>query len=351
MTNFAGYDMPLVYTSGLDEHLHTRKAVGVFDVSHMGQFIIKGKDAAELVQNVTSNSVKKLKIGQAQYSCIPNEDGGIVDDLIVYRLTEDMCSQGEQAFMLVVNASNEEKDWEWISKRNTYDVRMMNISSQTALIAVQGPRVNEVLQALTDVNLDAIEYYHFEKGTLAGCTNVLISATGYTGSGGFELYVKNEDALTIWNSILEHELALPIGLGARDSLRLEMGYCLYGNDITDDTSPIEAGLGWITKTKAGVFPSQDLFAKQKQEGTDIRLVGFTVEGRRVPRNGYELMDANDTVIGRVTSGCHSPTLDKPIGLGYVSLEYKDVGSEFFVAIRKKRLKATVHKLPFVDPTV
>ncbi len=351
MTDFAGYEMPLVYTSGLEEHLHTRKAVGVFDVSHMGQFIIKGKEAAELVQNVTSNSVKKLKIGQAQYSCLPNANGGIVDDLIVYRLDEDQCSEGEQAFMLVVNASNEEKDWNWIVEQNTYDTRMINISCQTALIAVQGPRVNEVLQALTDVDLSKIDYYHFEKGQVAGCENVLISATGYTGSGGFELYVKNDDAQTVWDAVLKHELAQPIGLGARDSLRLEMGYCLYGNDIDDTTSPIEAGLSWITKTKAGVFPSQELFAKQKKEGTDQRLIGFVVEGRRVPRNGYELMDAEDNVIGRVTSGCHSPSLDKPIGLGYVKTEFKEVGTEFFVAIRKKRLKAVVQKLPFVDPTV
>jgi aminomethyltransferase len=315
----------------------------------MGEFIVRGKEALDLVQKVTSNNAAKLEIGQAQYSCLPNDKGGIVDDLLVYRLPEDYCSEGEQAFMLVVNASNMEKDWNWISSHNSFDTRMINISDQTGLLAVQGPNAIKALQPLTDVNLEEIKFYTFVKGTFAGVDNVLISATGYTGSGGFELYVEAEQTPKIWDAIFESGKDLgikPVGLGARDTLRLEMGYCLYGNDINDTTSPIEAGLGWITKTKKGDFISRDIFARQREEGVSRKLVAFEVKDRRVPRHGYSIEDEAGKPIGEVTSGTQSPSLDIPIGMGYVQKGMDAIGTSLFIVAGKKRLEAEVVKLPF-----
>lgn len=350
MAEFAGYDMPISYSNIKDEHHCVRNNVGVFDVSHMGEFIVKGKEALDLIQQVTSNDASKIEIGQAQYSCLPNAEGGIVDDLLVYRLPEDNCSEGERAYMLVVNASNIDKDWDWISQHNNFDTRLINISDQTALLAVQGPKAAAVLQQLTDVHLSDLGYYTFTKGTMAGIDNVLISATGYTGAGGFELYVDQEKAGQLWDAVFEagKEFDIqPIGLGARDTLRLEMGYCLYGNDITDETSPIEAGLGWITKTKKGDFNSREIFVRQRAEGVDRKLVGFTVEDRRVPRHGYAIEDLEGNTIGEVTSGTQSPTLDIPIGLGYVTKDFSSPGTEIAIVAGKKRLKAVVSRPPFV----
>lgn len=349
MVAFAGYKMPIQYTGIRGEHAAVREGVGVFDVSHMGEFIVRGKEALDLVQKVTSNNASKLAIGQAQYSCLPNATGGIVDDLLVYRLPEDMCAEGEQAFMLVVNASNIEKDWNWISSHNTFDTKMINISDDTALLAIQGPKTTAALQSLTDVNLSEIKYYTFVKGTFAGIDNVLISATGYTGSGGFELYLNKKDASAIWDAIFEagaEQDIQPIGLGARDTLRLEMGFCLYGNDIDDTTSPLEAGLGWITKLKNSDFVSSDILRAQKAEGIKRKLVAFEMIERGIPRKGYSIVDADDNEIGIVTSGTQSPSLNKAIGLGYVPKELSKVDSELLIAIRKKRIKAKVVKLPF-----
>jgi aminomethyltransferase len=351
MAAFAGYNMPISYTGIKEEHACVRTGVGVFDVSHMGEFIVRGKQALDLVQKVTSNDASKLIIGQAQYSCLPNTEGGIVDDLLVYRLAEDQCSAGEQAFMLVVNASNIDKDWNWIQQyAKDFDTKMINISEQTALLAVQGPKAIQVIQKLTDVDLSTIPYYHFTKGTVAGIENVLISATGYTGSGGFELYVNNGNAAKLWNTLFETGKDFdiqPIGLGARDTLRLEMGYCLYGNDINDTTSPIEAGLGWVTKTKKGDFVNVETFKRQITEGVTRKLVGFELSDRRVPRHDYEIYDAQDNLIGVVTSGTSSPSLDKPIGMGYVKKGFDTEGSEIFIAFGGgKKLAAKVVKLPF-----
>ncbi|MCB0661739.1 MAG: glycine cleavage system aminomethyltransferase GcvT [Saprospiraceae bacterium] len=349
MAEFAGYNMPISYTNISDEHHAVRKSVGVFDVSHMGEFIVRGKEALDLVQKVTSNDASKLEIGDAQYSCLPNEQGGIVDDLLVYRLPQDMCAEGEKAFMLVVNASNIDKDWAWIESHNNFDTRMINISDQSALLAVQGPKAVEAMQKLTDVDLSSIGFYTFKKGTFAGIDNVLISATGYTGSGGFELYVDNQHAAKLWDAVMEAGKdydVKPCGLGARDTLRLEMGYCLYGNDINDTTSPIEAGLGWITKTKKGDFISRDIFAKQRDEGVEKKLVGFEIEDRRVPRHGYAIEDADGNVIGEVTSGTQGPSVEKPIGMGYVEKAFAGADAEIFVVAGSKRLKGKVVKLPF-----
>ena len=321
MAPFAGYNMPISYAGIKPEHHCVRNNVGVFDVSHMGEFIVRGKEALDLLQLVTSNDVAKLEIGDAQYSCLPNHDGGIVDDLLVYRLSEDQCSEGERSYMLVVNASNIKKDWDWISEHNKFDAKMYNISDRTGLLAVQGPKAIEALQQLTDVDLSSLGYYTFTKGTLAGLDNVLISATGYTGSGGFELYVASDQLGQLWDAIFKNAADLdiqPIGLGARDTLRLEMGFCLYGNDINDTSSPIEAGLGWITKTKKGDFNSCEIFKKQRAEGISKKLVAFTLSDRRVPRHGYPIEDADGNVIGEVTSGTSSPSLEIPIGMGYVS---------------------------------
>lgn len=355
MTEFAGYNMPVVYTSIQEEHHAVRKQVGVFDVSHMGEFIVKGPQALDLVQRISSNDAALLEIGQAQYSCLPNEAGGIVDDMLVYRLAEDMVQHGEQAFMLVVNASNIEKDWEHISRYAAqYDVRMINISDQTGLLAVQGPQATPVLQSLTEIDLASIPYYSFVKGKIAGIDNVIISATGYTGAGGFELYVDNADLPALWDTILQMDQPvrpLPAGLGARDTLRLEMGYCLYGNDINDGTSVLEAGLGWITKLKKkSEFPSKEYFIEQKKEGLDKKLVGFVVDDRRVPRHGYAICHADGEVIGEVTSGTLSPTLQISIGMGYVPAALSKEGSVFSIQAGSRLLPARVVSLPFVKAT-
>lgn len=351
MADFAGYNMPIQYTSITDEHHSVRNNVGIFDVSHMGEFIVKGKQALDLVQKVTSNDASKLGIGEAQYSCLPNLTGGIVDDLLVYRLGEDMCNEGEQAFMLVVNASNIEKDWNWISGFNQFDTRLIDISEKTGLLAVQGPKAIATLQKLTDINLSAIKYYDFTKGKIAGIDNVLISATGYTGSGGFELYVANEYTEVLWNAVIDagSEFDIkPCGLGARDTLRLEMGYCLYGNDIDDTTSPLEAGLGWITKLKKiHPFNGADLMLSLKERGLSKKLVGFTMEERRVPRHGYLIFDSNENEIGVVTSGTQAPSLDIPIGMGYVPTAFSTLGTKIFVQAGKKLLEAQVCALPFL----
>ena len=350
MAEFAGFYMPISYSGIKEEHEAVRQRAGIFDVSHMGEFIVRGKEALAFVQHVTSNDASKLEIGQAQYSCFPNEQGGIVDDLLVYRLSEDNCSEGEQAFMLVVNGANIEKDWNWVNAQNSFDTRLINISDQTGLIAVQGPAALAIVQKLTATDLSAIKYYTFTKGQVAGVDNVLISATGYTGSGGFELYANAEDIGTLWDAVMEagkeHDI-LPAGLGARDTLRLEMGYCLYGNDLTDETSPLEAGLAWITKLKKGEFIGRELLQAQKENGLQRRLVGFTLTDRRVPRHGYAIENAEGEVIGEVTSGTQSPSLGHPIGMGYVPDGYREPGTEIFVVAGKKRLSATVCRPPFL----
>lgn len=341
MVPFAGFEMPVRYTSDKDEHMKVRESVGVFDVSHMGEFMITGPEALALIQSVTSNDASKLVDGQAQYSCLPNDKGGIVDDLIVYKLREE-------EYMLVVNASNIEKDWNWISSHNSAGAAMKNISDDIALFAVQGPKALAVLQKLTEVDLAAIRFYHFQEGVLAG-KEMIISGTGYTGAGGFELYVKKEDAETVWNAVFEagkEEGIQPIGLGARDTLRLEMGYCLYGNDITDETSPLEAGLGWITKfTKE--FTNAAFLKKQKAEGVTRKLVGFEMVEKGIPRHGYGILNASGEKIGEVTSGTQSPLLNNGIGMGYVSSAYAQPDSEIFIEIRNKQIAAKVVKLPFI----
>lgn len=349
MAEFAGYNMPISYAGIKEEHHAVRTGVGVFDVSHMGEFVIKGKNAAQLIQYVTTNDVNNLEIFEAQYSCMPNGKGGIVDDLLVYRLPEDNCAEGEQAFLLVVNASNIEKDWNWIKQHNSFDVHMSNISEKTGLLAIQGPKTAEALQSLTDIDLSDIKYYTFRKGTFAGIPNAIISATGYTGSGGFEIYVDNEHLAKLWNAVFEAGKPFniqPIGLGARDTLRLEMGFCLYGNDIDDTTSPMEAGLGWITKLNKGEFVDADFLRAQKENGVSRKLVGFTLEERRVPRHGYPIEDTNGQVIGVVTSGTQSPSMGYPIGMGYVTTANSKAGTQIFIDVSGKKLPATVTKIPF-----
>lgn len=341
MVPFAGFNMPVQYSGINIEHETVRKGVGVFDVSHMGEFILKGDGALDLIQRVTSNDASKLVDGKIQYSCLPNEQGGIVDDLLVYRIDE-------KTYMLVVNASNIEKDWNWISKYNTEQVEMKDISDRTSLLAVQGPKAAEALQGLTDIDLAAMEYYTFKKGRFAGIDNVLISATGYTGAGGFELYFDNDHAQHMWESIFQAGDSFgikPIGLAARDTLRLEMGFCLYGNDIDDSTSPLEAGLGWITKFTKNFTNSAQL-AEQKQNGVTRKLVGFEMIDRGIPRHDYQIVDQNGSTIGRVTSGTQSPSLQKAIGMGYVSTEFSKEGTEIFILIRDNKIKAQVVKLPF-----
>lgn len=344
MVPFAGYNMPVSYSGLNDEHLTVRNAVGVFDVSHMGEFILKGENALDLIQRVTSNDASVLTDGKVQYSCLPNDKGGIVDDLLVYRIMD-----GE--YMLVVNASNIEKDWSWISKFNTKNVEMKNISNAVSLLAVQGPKATATLQKLTDINLSEMPYYTFKKGTFNGVDNVIISNTGYTGAGGFEIYFSNEVADKMWNAIFEAgaEFGIkPIGLGARDTLRLEMGFCLYGNDIDDTTSPIEAGLGWITKfTKE--FTNSKALLEQKEKGVSKKLVGFEMIDRGIPRHDYPIADANGTIIGKVASGTQSPSLNKAIGTGYVPTVFSKVDSEIFIMIRDKAIKAKVVKMPFYKP--
>ncbi|MEO6131976.1 MAG: glycine cleavage system aminomethyltransferase GcvT [Saprospiraceae bacterium] len=352
MTEFAGFNMPVVYTSIQDEHQAVREKIGVFDVSHMGEFIVKGRQALDLVQRISTNDASALSIGQAQYSSLPNEHGGIVDDMLVYRLPEEMSDVGDQAFMLVVNASNIQKDWDHIQKyAKEFDTRLIDISDQTGLIAVQGPLALEALQPLTDVDLKEIPYYSFTKGVFAEIENVLISATGYTGSGGFELYVNSKDLPQLWDAVMAIKspvVPMAAGLGARDTLRLEMGFCLYGNDIDDDTSVIEAGLGWITKLKKqSLFPSKQIFTEQKKNGVHKKLVGFVVDDRRVPRHGYPVCDQEGNEIGIVTSGTLSPTLQVPIGLAYVPLSYATQGSSFGVKAGAKILTSKVVHVPFV----
>ena len=345
MAEFAGYEMPIVYSGQVEEHNTVRNGVGVFDVSHMGEFILKGDGSAALIQKVTSNDVYALIPGKAQYSCMPNEAGGIVDDLLVYHLEDGN-------YMLVVNAGNIEKDWNHIKKHNTENVEMINISDDTSLLAIQGPKAAEALQTLTDTDLKNIEYYTFTKHKFAGIGNVIISATGYTGSGGFEIYFPKQHSKDIWNKIFEAGAPFgikPIGLAARDTLRLEMGFCLYGNDIDDTTSPLEAGLGWITKLKAANndFIGKDKIIAGKEAGLKRKLVGFEMVDKGIPRHDYPIMDANNNVIGKVTSGTQSPSLNKAIGLGYVSLEKSTIDSEIFIDIRQKPVRAKVVKIPFL----
>lgn len=342
MVPFAGYNMPVRYSSDIEEHNTVRNAVGIFDVSHMGEFMITGPNALALIQKVSSNDASKLTPGKAQYSCLPNETGGIVDDLLIYMIREN-------EYLLVVNASNIEKDWDWISKHNTEGASMKNISDDFSLFAVQGPKAMETLQKLTSVDLSAIKFYNFEVGPLADAENVILSATGYTGAGGFEVYMHNKDAKMIWDKIIEAgaEFGIkPIGLGARDTLRMEMGYCLYGNDIDDTTSPIEAGLGWITKFTKD-FINADALKKQKEEGVNKKLVGFKMIDRGIPRQGYDIENSSGEIIGRVTSGTMSPTLSHGIGLGYVSIEFAQPETEIYIAVRNRKLKAQVHKLPLI----
>ncbi len=341
MVPFAGYNMPVQYEGVNAEHETVRNGVGVFDVSHMGEFILKGPKALDLIQSVTTNDASKLFDGRAQYSCLPNETGGIVDDLLVYRIAEE-------EYLLVVNASNIEKDWNWIKSKNTFGVEMTDISDNMSLLAVQGPKATETLQKLTDVVLSDVKYYHFTKGKFAGVDNVILSATGYTGSGGFELYIPNEVAEEVWNKVFEagEEFGIkPIGLAARDTLRLEMGFCLYGNDIDDTTSPLEAGLGWITKFTKEFTNSANLL-KQKEEGVTRKLVAFEMIDRGIPRHDYPIVDATGNVIGKVTSGTMSPSMKVAIGLGYVTNEFSAEGSEIYLDIRNKNIKAKVVKLPF-----
>jgi aminomethyltransferase len=339
---FAGYNMPVRYSSDIEEHMTVRNGVGVFDVSHMGEFLLKGPHALDLIQRVTSNDASTLVDGQAQYSCLPNQTGGIVDDLIVYKIEDE-------GYMLVVNASNIEKDWNWISQFNTKGVDMKNVSDDMCLFAVQGPKAVATLQKLTKTDLSAIKYYHFAVGEFAGVKDVIMSNTGYTGAGGFEIYVDKAYAEKIWRAIFDagKEFDIkPIGLGARDTLRLEMGFCLYGNDIDDTTSPLEGGLGWITKFKKD-FTNAAALKKQKEEGVTRKLVGFKMVDKGIPRHDYSIKNAAGEVIGKVTSGTMSPLLGIGIGLGYVTTANSAAGSEIFIDVRGKALKAQVSKTPLI----
>jgi len=341
MVPFAGYNMPVQYEGVKVEHEKVRTGVGVFDVSHMGEFLISGPNALDLIQKISSNDASKLVVNQAQYSCIPNDKGGIVDDLIIYKMKEEQ-------YLLVVNASNIEKDWNWISSHNSMNADMKNISDEYSLLAIQGPKAAEAMQSLTDVNLSDIKFYTFNVGPFAGVDNVIISATGYTGSGGFEIYCKNDQVEQVWNKVFEAGKdwgIKPIGLAARDTLRLEMGYCLYGNDIDDTTSPLEAGLGWITKFSKD-FINADALLKQKEEGITKKLVGFKMVDRGIPRHDYEIVNTSGENIGRVTSGTMAPSLNEGIGLGYVTKDLSAPGSEIYISVRNKQLKAEVVKLPF-----
>jgi aminomethyltransferase len=351
MAEFAGYNMPISYSGINDEHAAVRKNAGVFDVSHMGEFILKGEQALDLIQRVTSNDAAKLKAGQAQYSCLPNKEGGIVDDLLVY------CIEENNVYMLVVNASNIEKDWNWIQQFNSPlagehrgAAEMHNISDKTCLLAIQGPNATRILQPLTEMDIINLKYYTFAKGLFAGVDNVLVSATGYTGAGGVEIYFEDKDgaAEKIWDAIFTMgtpQGLKPAGLGARDTLRREMGFCLYGNDIDDTTSPLEAGLGWITKFTKD-FTAKEIFAQQKAEGVQRKLVGFTMIEKGIPRHGYEIKDSEGTMIGIVTSGTQSPSLGKPIGMGYVRTSFAAIGTDIYIKVRDKLLQARVAKIPF-----
>lgn len=338
---FAGYEMPVQYEGVTKEHETVRNHVGVFDVSHMGEFLIEGEEALQLIQKISSNDASKLTIGKAQYSCMPNNSGGIVDDLIIYRIKEN-------TYLLVVNASNIEKDWNWIESQNTFKASMRNLSDDYALLAIQGPKAIESMQSLTSIDLAEIPYYNFKIADFAGLEHVIISATGYTGSGGFEIYCKSSEVQTLWTKVLDAGKTYgikPIGLAARDTLRLEMGYCLYGNDINDNTSPIEAGLGWITKfTKP--FVNSETLEQQKLNGVSRKLVGFELKERGIPRQGYPILDSDGNTIGEVTSGTMSPSISKGIGLGYVTIENSKADSKLLIQIRKKQVEAVVVKLPF-----
>ena len=338
---FAGYEMPVRYGSEIEEHHAVRKSVGIFDVSHMGEFLVKGPNALELIQKVSSNDASKLEVGKVQYSCMPNATGGIVDDLLVYMLKPE-------EYMLVVNASNIQKDWDWISHNNEMNAELENISDNVSLLAVQGPKAQQLIQKLTKTDLSSLSYYTFSKGNIGAITDgAIISATGYTGSGGFEIYVYNEFAAQVWDEIMKagEEFGIkPAGLGARDTLRLEMGFALYGNDIDDNTSPIEAGLGWITKFTKNFVNAENL-KKQKEEGPGRKLVGFLMEEKGIPRSGYEIMNEKEEIIGHVTSGSMAPSLGIGIGMGYVKSSYAAKDTEIFIAVRKRKLKAKVAKLP------
>jgi len=345
MAEFAGHNMPISYTGINDEHAAVRNNAGVFDVSHMGEFILKGENALDLIQRVTTNDASKLTAGKAQYSCLPNEQGGIVDDLIVY------CIEENKVYMLVVNAGNIQKDWDWISKFNTKNAEMHNVSDKTCLLAIQGPNATKILQPLVDTDIMNLKYYTFTKGKFAGVDNVIVSATGYTGAGGVEIYFEDKDGAAdkVWDAIFAAGAASgikPIGLGARDTLRLEMGYCLYGNDIDDTTTPLEGGLGWITKFTKD-FTAKDILEKQKAEGVKRKLVGFEMIDRGIPRHDYLIKDAAGNTIGKVTSGTQAPSLGKAVGLGYVATEHASPDSEIFIDIRNTAVKAKVVKAPFV----
>ena len=345
MADFAGFNMHISYTGINDEHATVRNAAGVFDVSHMGEFMVKGPHALELIQRITTNDASKLTAGKAQYSCMPNETGGIVDDLLVY------CIKENEVYMLVVNAGNIDKDWNWITQYNTNNAELQNISDDTCLLAIQGPTATKILQPLTDIDILNLPYYTFAKGKFAGVENVLISATGYTGSGGVEIYFENKDGAAdkIWDAIFDAGKTAgikPIGLGARDTLRLEKGFCLYGMDINDTTSPIEAGLGWVTKFTKD-FTSKAIFEKQKAEGVMQKLVGFEMIEKGIARHDYEIKDFEGASIGKVTSGTQAPSLGKAIGMGYVDTKFSAIGSEIFVKVRSTLLRAVVVKVPFV----
>lgn len=341
MVPFAGFNMPVQYEGVNAEHETVRNGVGVFDVSHMGEFLIEGPNALELIQKVSSNDASVLTIGKAQYSCLPNDEGGIVDDLIIYRVKED-------TYLLVVNASNIEKDWNWISSKNTMGATMRNLSDDYSLLAIQGPKAVEAMQSLSSHDLSAIKFYNFIVGDFAGIEHVIISATGYTGSGGFEIYCKNSEVQQIWDRVFEAGASYgikPIGLAARDTLRLEMGYCLYGNDIDDTTSPLEAGLGWVVKFTKD-FNASAILQKQKEAGVTKKLVAFELDDKGIPRHDYEILDIEGNIIGKVTSGTMSPSLKKGIGLGYLTINHSAVGSKIAIQIRKNAIPATVIKLPF-----
>ncbi len=343
MVDFAGFYMPVSYAGINEEHASVRNNVGVFDVSHMGEFILEGEHALDLVQKVTSNDASKLVDNQAQYSCLPNATGGIVDDLLVYRIHATK-------FLLVVNASNIDKDWNWISSHNTFGVNMKNVSDDYCLLAIQGPNTIQAIQSLTDINLNDIAYYHFRIGKFAGIDNVVISATGYTGAGGFEIYAPSNEAEKVWDAVFAAGASInikPIGLGARDTLRLEMGFCLYGNDIDDTTNPLEAGLGWITKLAKTDFNAKPIIQQVKENGVSRKLVGFEMIERGIPRHDYEICDEAGAVIGKVTSGTQSPTLNKAIGMGYVTPNLAKEGSTIFIKIRDKNIQAQVVKIPFL----
>ena len=343
MVPFAGFNMPVQYEGVNAEHETVRNAVGVFDVSHMGEFLIEGEHALALIQKVTTNDASKLTIGKAQYSCMPNDTGGIVDDLIVYRVKEN-------TYLLVVNASNIEKDWNWIQSKNDVGATMRDLSDDYSLLAIQGPKAVESMQALSSYDLTSIDFYNFVVADFAGIDYVIISATGYTGSGGFEIYCKNNEVKQIWEKVFEagaHYGIKPIGLAARDTLRLEMGFCLYGNDIDDTTSPIEAGLGWITKfTKE--FTNSVALKAEKEQGSKRKLVAFELDERGVPRHGYDIVNETGNIIGIVTSGTMSPSLNKGIGLGYVPTSFSEIGSKIYIQIRKNAIPATIVKLPFYN---